>query len=173
MALGIARMAANPNVLKSIGHFLKGGQPLKDFLLYRIAPDAGFAALNAVQTPGGLDDKLIAGITDFGLSAGSGLVAGGAARKFGADQGLENLVDMFASYGGAMASYPAGMALTRAADKMTGGPGLTDFEKMQQKDQQAYVDQIRQEALAAAGYFPGTNPAYYGQSDYLTQLGLA
>ena len=53
MALGALRMAMNPNVLKNIGQFLVGNQPLKDFLLYRIAPDAGFAALNAVQTPGG------------------------------------------------------------------------------------------------------------------------
>ena len=173
MALqAVARMAANPNVLKSIGRFLKGDQPLKQFLMYRIAPDAAFATLNAAQTPGGLDDKLIAGITDFGLSAGTGLVTGGAARRMGADPGIENLVDMMGSYGGAMASYPAGMAITRGLDKLTGGPGLTDFEKMREKEQQAYVDQIRRETLEYAGLIPGINPTYYN-SDYLAQLGLA
>ena len=173
MAFGMAaRMAMNPSVLSKIGSFLKGSQPMKDFLMYRIAPDAGFAALNAATTPGGLDDKLIAGITDFGLSAGSGLVGGGVARRMGAGQGTENLVDMFTSMGGAYAAYPAGMAITRAADKMTGGPGMTDFEKMAQKDQEQYVKQIQEQTLQAAGYIPGMNsPAY--DSNYLASLGLA
>ena len=173
MVASAARMAMNPTVLSKIGQFLKGSQPLKEFLTYRILPDAGFAALNAATTPGGLDDKLIAGVTDFGLSAGTGLVTGGLARKFGASPGVENLVDMMGSYGGAMAAYPAGMALTRAADKLTGGPGMTDFEKMAQRDQEQFIRNIQEQTLANAGLIPGLNPAYYGQSDYLAQLGLA
>ena len=65
------------------------------------------------------------------------------------------------------------MGITRGLDKMTGGPGLTDFEKMAQKDQEKFIEQIQRETLANAGLIPGLNPAYYGQSDYLAQLGLA
>ena len=169
MAIGVAIRMAGPKLLQ----FLKGNQPMAQFLGYRILPDAGFAALNAVTTPGGLDDKLIAGVTDFGLSAGTGLVAGGAARRFGASPLTENIIDGLGSYAGAMAGYPAGMALTRAADKLTGGPGLTDFEKMAQKDQEALIQQIQEQTLANAGLVPGFNPAYYGTgNDYLAQLGL-
>ena len=63
MAFGIAaRMAANPSVLSKIGHFLKGGtMPMKQLLLQRLALDAGIAAIQGATTPGGLDEKLIAG----------------------------------------------------------------------------------------------------------------
>ena len=167
MAAGVARMAGQ------LFKFLKGNQPTKDFLLQRLGPDAFFAVVNAGMTPGGLDDKAIAGITDFGLSAGTGLVAGRTARAMGAGPGTETFVDLIGSYGGAMAAYPAGMSLTRAADKLTGGPGLTDFEKMAQKDQEAFIEQIQREALENAGLIPGLNPAYYSAgNDYLAQLGL-
>ena len=167
MAIGTALRMAGPKLFK----FLKGNQNTKDFLLQRILPDAGFAAINAVTTPGGLDDKLIAGVTDLGLSAGSGLFAGGLARRFGAGPTTETLVDMLGSYGGAMAAYPTGMAITRGADALMGGPGLTDFEKMAKSEQEEYVKQIQMQTLQNAGLIPGINPTYYNQ-DYLAQLGL-
>ena len=173
MAFGtVARMAANPSVLGKIGHFLKGDMPMKQFLLQRLGLDAGIAAFQGFTTPGGLDEKLIAAGTDFALSAGSGLVAGGAARRMGADQLTEGTADMIASFAGGYAAYPAGNALIRAKDSLTGGPGLTAFEKMAEEDQKRMVEQIRQQTLQGAGYIPGMNsPAY--DSNYLASLGLA
>ncbi len=171
-AATVARMAMNPSVLSKIGHFLKGDMPMKQFLLQRLGLDAGIAAFQGATTPGGLDEKLIAGLTDFGLSAGSGLVAGGAARRMGADQLTEGTADMMASFAGGFAAYPAGNALIRAKDSLTGGPGMTSFEKMAQEDQKKMVEQIQQQTLQAAGYLPGMNsPAY--DSNYLANLGLA
>ena len=173
MAFGIAaRMAANPSVLSKIGHFLKGGLATKELITQRLALDAGIAAFQGFSTPGGLDEKIIAGVTDFGLSAGSGLVAGGAARRMGAGQGVEIVADQIASFGGGFAAYPAGNALIRAKDSLTGGPGLTAFEKMAQKDQEQMIANIQQQTLQTAGYIPGMNsPAY--DSNYLASLGLA
>ena len=171
-AATIGRMAMNPSVLGKIGHFLKGDMPMKQFLLQRLGLDAGIAVIQGATTPGGLDEKLIAGVTDFGLSAGSGLVAGGAARKMGADQLAEGTADMIASFAGGYAAYPAGNALIRAKDALTGGPGLTSFEKMAQEDQKKMIEQIQQQTLQTAGYIPGMNsPAY--DSNYLASLGLA
>jgi len=173
MALGIAaRMAATPSVLGKIGHFLKGDMPLKQFLFQRLGLDAGIAAFQGFTTPGGLDEKLIAAGTDFALSAGSGLVAGGAARRMGASQGAEIAADQIASIAGGFSAYPVGNAVIRAKDSLTGGPGLTAFEKMAQEDQKKMIEEIQQQTLQAAGYFPGMNsPAY--DSNYLATLGLA
>ena len=170
--ISAARMAMNPSILAKIGQFLKGPLSNSELIKTRLLPDAAFATINAVMTPGDLDDKLIAGATDFALGAGSGLVAGGAARRMGADAGLQNTADMIASIAGGYASYPISMGLTRGLDKMTGGPGLTDFEKMAQKDQEAFIAQIQQQTLANAGMTPGL-PAQYFDDNYLAQLGLA
>ena len=45
-------------------------------MAFRLGPDAGFAVLNAVQTPGDLGDKLTAGGTQFLMETGLGLSAG-------------------------------------------------------------------------------------------------
>ena len=172
-AATVARMAAHPKVLAQIGNFLKGDLTIPQLLKNRLGLDAAFALFQGATTPGGLDEKIISGVTDFGLSAGSGLVAGGAARHLGAGRDLEAATDMIASMAGAYAAYPAGMAINRAIDKATGGPGLTDFEKMAQKDQEKLIEDIRNQTLQSVGYLPGVNPAYTSQSDYLAQLGLA
>ena len=79
---------------------------------------------------------------------------------------------MIASFAGGYAAYPAGNALIRAKDSLTGGPGLTSFEKMAQEDQEQMIKNIQQQTLQTAGYIPGMNsPAY--DSNYLASLGLA
>ena len=171
-AATVARMAMNPSILSKIGNFLKGGLTMKELVQQRLLMDAGIATFQGFTTPGGLDEKLIAAGTDFALSAGSGLVAGGAARRMGAGQTGEFMADQAASIAGGFAAYPAGNALIRAKDALTGGPGLTSFEKMAQEDQKKIIEQIQQQTLQAAGYFPGMNsPAY--DSNYLANLGLA
>ena len=169
MALGFALRKAGP----ALANFLKGDMTTGQLVKNRLLTDAGFAALQGLTTPGGFDDKFISGATDFGLSAGSGLFAGGIARKLGAGRGVQNFVDQGASIAGAYAGYPVGIELTRAADKLTGGPGLTGFEKMAQKDHEQLIASIQEQTLANAGLIPGLNPAYYSSgSDYLAQLGI-
>ena len=54
---------------------------------------------------------------------------------------------------------------------MSGGPGMTTYEKMAQQEQEAYANQIQQATLQNLGLVPGINPQYVGNS-YLQQLGM-
>ena len=169
MALGFALRKAGP----ALANFLKGDMTTGQLFRNRLLLDAGVAGVQGLTTPGGLDDKLIAGGTDFVFGAGSGLFAGGLARKLGFNKGIQQNADMLASFAGGYTSYPVGIELTRAADKLTGGPGLTDFEKMAQKDQEQLIASIQEQTLANAGLIPGLSPAYYSSgNDYLAQLGI-
>ena len=142
------RMASSIfNGLKKAGKYVKGNMTGGE-LVGRLIPDAGFAALQGVMTPGDIGDKVIAGTTDFAASAGLGLVA---ARPF---QGMPNVaphVDMLGSTVGAFAVGPAASdALQRGKDKMMGGQGLSAYEKANVQ----YEEQMRQQIiseLAAAG----------------------
>ena len=134
-------------------------------LLGRLAPDLGFAALNMATTPGGIGEKATAGITDFTMSGLAGLAAGNAARKLGASQDIAGLVDMGASLAGAYAAYPVSNTITRGVDKLTGGPGMTTYEKMAQAQQEELEKQMRAKILQEYGL--GTP-----QSTYLQQLGM-
>ena len=105
------------------------------------------------------------------MSGLTGLAAGNAARRLGASQNLSGYVDMGASLAGAYGAYPVSNAISRGVDKLTGGPGMTTYEKMAQEDQQAYAQQIQQATLQKLGLVPGINPQYVGDP-YLQQLGM-
>lgn len=150
--------------------FLKGDLTTTQ-LRNRLAPDAGFALVNAAMTPGDFGEKATAGMTDFLMSGGAGLAAGNLARNMGAGPGTASTADLIASFAGGYGSYPVSSAITRGIDKATGGPGLTSYEKLAEKDREAYAEQIRQQTLSAAGLIPGINPQYLG-NPYLAQLGL-
>ena len=72
---------------------------------------------------------------------------------------------MLASFGGAYAAYPVSNSITRAADKLTGGPGLTTIEKMGVAQQEEMEKQMRSQILQELGL---GSP----KSMYLEQLGL-
>ena len=167
MAIANALRLAGPKLI----NFLKGD--LTDAqLLGRLAPDIAFAGVNMAMTPGGVVEKGTAGITDLAMSGLTGLAAGNAARRFaGASRDVAGYVDMAASLGGAYAAYPVSNAITRGIDKVSGGPGMTTYEKMAQQEQEAYANQIQQATLQNLGLVPGINPQYVGNS-YLQQLGM-
>ena len=166
MAIGNVIRMAGPKLL----NFLKGDLNNAQ-LLGRLAPDIAFAGVNMAMTPGNIGEKATAGITDLAMSGLTGLAAGNAARRLGASQNAAGYVDMAASLAGAYGAYPVSTAITRGVDKLTGGPGMTTYEKMAQEDQQAYAAQIQQATLEKLGLLPGVNPQYVSDP-YLAQLGM-
>ena len=165
-ALGkIAKFISPKNLLtvtdKATGA-VRGMNPME--IAYRLGPDAGFAVLNAVQTPGDLGDKLAVGGTQFLLETGLGLSAG----KLAKNQQLSGLLDMGGSVVGGYSSMPVSDAILRTKDAMTGGQGLTPYEKMSVEQQTALAQQIQQQVMDAYGI---TSVGRY--SDPTTGMGVS
>ena len=116
-------------------------------MAFRLGPDAVFATINALQTPGDLGDKLTVGGTQFLMETGLGLAAG----KLAKDRELSGLLDIGGSIAGGYGSMPVGDMLLRGKDKLTGGEGLTPYEKLSVAQQQALAQQIEQQILQAYG----------------------
>lgn len=137
----------------------------------RLGPDLAFGAFAGLQTPGDAGDKLIAG----GAQALGGLVGGigtaGALRKLGAPGGLQLAGDLIGSYGGDFAGMMVGDALQRGKDKLTGGQGLTAWERMGAEQQAQYAQQLENQILAQYGLVPGTREQY--AYDPSTGMGVA
>tara|TARA_Y100000022_G_C13156191_1_gene331823 strand:- start:165 stop:641 length:477 start_codon:yes stop_codon:yes gene_type:complete len=124
----------------------------------RVVPDAVFGGLAAVQTPGDLGDKLIAGTTSaIGGSLG-GLALGGLSRNQLASMAL----DTAGSLGGDMLAYQAGEQLMRAKDKLSGGKGRTPYERMGDQERAIYEEQLRRQIMAQYGLLPGSREQYAG-----------
>ena len=94
--------------------------------LMRFGMDGGYAILGAANTPGDIGDKVIAGLGDFGLSAGTGLVA---AAPFKKHPGTANAMDMIGSAVGWQVGQPAIEGTMRVKDKLVGGEGLSAYER--------------------------------------------
>ena len=116
-------------------------------IAFRLVPDAGFAVLNAVQTPGDLGDKLAVGGTQFLMETGLGLSAG----KLAKNSAVSGLLDMGGSVVGGYSSMPVSDMILRGKDKITGGEGLTPYEKLSVAQQAALAQQIEQQVLQAYG----------------------
>lgn len=124
----------------------------------RVVPDAVFGGLAAVQTPGDLGDKLIAGTSSaLGGSLG-GLALGGLTRNQLASMAL----DTAGSLGGDMLAYQAGEQLMRAKDKLSGGKGRTPYERMGDQERAIYEEQLRRQIMAQYGLLPGSREQYAG-----------
>ena len=139
-----------------LGKFLKGDATRTD-LAIRLGMDLVPAAMSAAATPGDLADKLIVGATDFGLSGVGGLAVG---RLGGKNQALGTVTDMLGSYGGAYASMPVADSIMRGKDLVTGGQGLTPYERLGAQQQEALKEEITKNVLAAYGLLPGTRDRY-------------
>ena len=141
------RMAGQ--ALKGGGKFLinnAGSNPVEVGM--RIGPDIFFGGMTALQTPGDLGDKLIAGGTQAIGGVVGGIGAGGLAKKAGLGTGAQTLIDMAGSVGGDYAGMYVGDAALRAK-----GGGTTPWEKLADEDKR----RMEQEIMATyglAGYRP-------------------
>ena len=113
----------------------------------RVVPDAVFGGLAALQTPGDLGDKLIAGTSSALGGTLGGLALGGLTPN-----ALGSLaLDTVGSLGGDQLGYMAGDALMRAKDKLSGGKGQTPYERMGEREQAIMAERMRRQILAEYG----------------------
>lgn len=126
----------------------------------RFIPDLVFGGLAAAQTPGDMTDKLIAfGSTAIPSSLGGLAAAGVAKNPYGLTAGL---LDQAGSIAADYASFPAGEALMRAKDKLSGGKGQTPYERLSAQDQKIFEERLRRQIMAQYGLLPGTREQYAG-----------
>ena len=152
-------------LMKDLGKYLTKGLTKDGKLDYgqlagRGLPDLFFGGLSAAQTPGDITDKMIAfGTTAIPASLG-GLAAAGIARN---PHGLTaGLLDQAGSIAADYASFPAGEALMRAKDKLSGGMGLTPYERLSVQDQKIFEERLRRQIMTQYGLLPGTREQYAG-----------
>ena len=119
----------------------------------RFGPDALFATMNAVQTPGDLADKVIAGTTDFIGSAGTGLVVAAPFKKAPVVAGM---IDQAGSIAGMYGGMAVSENMQRAKDRAMGGQGLSAYERAGVEYDEALKQQLLAE-LDAAGLLNITN----------------
>ena len=127
----------------------------------RFGPDALFATMNAVNTPGDLTDKLIAGSTDFLGSAGTGLVV---AAPFKGSPVVAGMIDQAGSIAGMYGGMAVSEKMQRAKDRAMGGEGLSAYERAGVQYDEALKQQLLAE-LDAAGLLKTTNDntgVFYG-----------
>ena len=160
-----ARMAAGNAFKAGLGKALFGGMT-KGQIAQRLAPDAIFGGMAAMQTPGDIGDKLIAGGTQFVGGGLGGLATARLAKGLGASEGLQTIADFAGSYGGDFAGMAAGDTIQRGKDKLMGGEGRTAYERMSDEQQRQFAEQIRQQTLMGGSMIPGM------QNQYLSDLGL-
>ena len=155
----LAEMAVtNPAFKSGIGKALFG-EMNKGQIINRLAPDAFFGGLAALQTPGDLGDKLIAGTTSAVGGGLGGLALGRAGQRFGDTVGF--MSDMAGSIGGDMIGMSVGDGLQRGKDSLMGGSGQTAYERMSAQQQAEFAEQIRQQTLAGVGLVPGVREQYF------------
>ena len=168
--MGVGRFAFD--AIKKSGKFLlNNAGSSKSEIAMRLVPDLGFGVLAAVQTPGDISDKLIAGSTSaIGGSLG-GIATAGALRGMRMPGAVQNLGDLAGSFGGDYMGMMVGDTLQRGKDKLMGGQGLTAFERMGAEQQAAYAQQLEQQILTQYGLIPGTREQY--AIDPNTGMGVA
>ena len=127
--------------------------------LMRIGPDVLFGGMAAVQTPGDLGDKLIAGSTQALGGALGGIGAAGLAKKMKVGPGGQLMADMGGSYAGDFIGMAAGDSLMRAK-----GGGLTPWERLNAEHDAERQRQLEQELRMVYGL---------GGDPFLADNGLA
>ena len=127
-------------------------------IAYRLGPDALIGGLSALQTPGDLGDKLIAG----GSTAIGGTLGGLALGGLAPNPAISGLLDFGGSIAGDNLAYQAGEQLMRAKDKLSGGKGRTPYERMGDQERAIYEEQLRRQIMAQYGLLPGSREQYAG-----------
>ena len=150
------------DALRGTGKFLMdsaGGS--KSLMAQRLAPDVAFGVIGGAMTPGDLGDKVIAGTTQAVGGGLGGLAAAGAARKLGAGEGIQTLVD----FGGSMLGDQVGYAVGDNLQRIKGG-GMTPYEKMMVEDDARRMQEMEAAILAKYGMTGG------GEDPFLASNGL-
>ena len=142
----IGRMAG---AALGVGKSLFKGMGPADIAL-RLGPDAMFGVMEGAMTPGDLGDKIIAGSG----SAIGGAMGGLALGKLGGNSPLGAMLDMGGSIGGDMLGRATSDQVLKAKDKISGGQGLTPYEKMGQQQQMEMLQAGKVQALAELGLLP-------------------
>ena len=136
-------------------------------IVARLAPDALFGVIEGVMTPGDLGDKIIAG---SGAAIG-GATGGLALGKLGGKGPAGFMLDMGGSIAGDMLGRSTSDVILRGKDKISGGQGLTPYEKMSQEQQIEMMQAGRTQALAELGLLPGNYQEYL--TDPSTGMGVS
>jgi len=134
-----------------LGKSLFKGMRPADIAL-RLGPDAMFGIMEGAMTPGDLGDKIIAGSG----SAIGGAMGGLALGKLGGNSALGAMLDMGGSIGGDMLGRATADQILRGKDKISGGQGLTPYEKMSEQQQLQMLQAGRTQALAELGLLPSS-----------------
>lgn len=149
---------ANPAFKGGLGKAVFG-EMSKGQIAARLAPDAIFGGVAALQTPGDLGDKLIAGTASGLGGALGGIGLSRAAGRFG--EGASLAADFGGSILGDMGGMAIGDTLQRGKDKLFGGEGQTAYERMSAEQQAQFAEQIRRQTLAGVGIVPGVQSRYF------------
>ena len=157
---GATRMAADAMFKGGLGKAAFGDMT-KGQIASRLAPDAIFGGLAALQTPGDIGDKLIAGGASAIGGGMGGLVLSRAAGARGLGEGVQLAADFGGSILGDMGGMAAGDMLMRGKDKLMGGTGVTPYERMSADQQAQFAEQIRRQTLSGAGLVPGVQERYF------------
>lgn len=149
------------SALGKAGHFLRNnaGQSAGEIAL-RVVPDVGFGVMAAVQTPGDIADKLIAGGTQAAGGILGGIGTAGALRKIGAGGAIQNLGDMAGSVAGDFAGMAVGDNVMRGKDRVMGGAGETPYERMGAEQQALMAEELQKQIMFQYGLIPGTREQY-------------
>ena len=109
--------------------------------LMTFAPDLVFGGLTALNTPGDLGDKAIAGGSDmiFSSLGGIGLTAAIGPKRLGK---YRILSDFAGGTAGSFAGMAVGDNLMRAKDALAGGKGQTPFERLTEKEREIYEQNL-------------------------------
>ena len=153
----VKRFAMNPKVLKFIKPALanEAGQITAGSLAGRFAPDALFGVLAATQTPGDAIDK---GAAFLGSTLGGGLGGAGVTALTGGR--LKQVGELVGGLAGDYVGQMGGDSVQRLKDKLTGGEGLTAFERLSAEQQKEFAQQLQAQILAQYGLLPGTREQY-------------
>ena len=123
--------------------------------------------MEGVMTPGDLGDKIIAG---SGAAIG-GATGGLALGKLGGSTPAGFLLDMGGSIAGDMVGRAGSDMILRGKDKISGGEGLTPYEKMGRQQQLEMMQAGKTQALAELGLLPSSYQQYL--TDPSTGMGVS
>ena len=160
-----AATTAAPAFKSGFGKALFGNMNRND-IVGRLAPDAFFGGMAALQTPGDFGDKLIAGTTSALGSGLLGLPAGRLAGRFGNTAGFlgDTAGSLLGDYGGAV----VGDQIMRGKDKLAGGEGMTPYERLSAQQHAQMVAQIRQQTLNSVGMGPEFQQRYFDNTGMMS-----